>query len=88
MAVADEIIWRIEQHVCRVCFGRILSRASEREGARVYRCADCGAQIEGAAARVLCSCGTKLNARSAGIRCEPNPKKSPEFPFEIVARQI
>jgi hypothetical protein len=88
MALADEVIWRLEQHICRVCFGRILSHKAEAEGARIYRCADCGTQTEGAAARVICCCGAKLNARSAGIRCEPNQSKRPEFPFEIVARQI
>lgn len=87
MGVADESVWRLEPHVCRVCFGRIVSRAADQDGKRLYRCACCGVSEPGASARVLCSCGVKLNARSAGIRCEPNKNKTAEFPFEIVARQ-
>lgn len=87
MGLADESLWRLEPHVCRVCFGRILSRSSDEDGKRVYRCACCGASATAGTARALCSCGVKLNARSAGVRCEPNQNKSAEWPFEIVARQ-
>lgn len=84
MGIKDDV-WRIEPHVCRACFGRILSRA---EGdARLYRCADCGTEKTGHASSVLCSCGIRLNARTAGVRCEPNVQQSPEFPFEICAVQ-
>lgn len=87
MGMKGEAIWRIEPHCCAVCFGRILSRETEDSGQRLYRCADCGTEKQGALSRVICACGVKLNARSAGIRCEPNAQKTPEFPFEICARQ-
>lgn len=86
--MAIDPVWRLEQHVCRVCFGRILSRpVVDVDDRRVYRCADCGVEQEGAQARVLCACGVKLNARNAAIRCEPNERRTPEFPFEICAKQ-
>ena len=85
--IRDTIQWQIEQHVCAICFGRLLSRNSDHEGARIYCCPNCGEEREGASVRVLCSCGIKLRARSAGIRCAVNPNKSPEWPMEIVAVQ-
>jgi hypothetical protein len=87
MTVADSNLFRIEPHVCAICFGRILSRDGGENG-RVYRCACCGEERQGASVRVLCSCGMKLRARSAGVRCAENPRRSPEFPFEIVAEQL
>lgn len=86
--VVSDDIWRIEKHVCAACFGRILSRISSEEGKRIYRCADCGTEKIGASTRVVCTCGVKLHARSAAIRCEPNPQQTPEFPFEIIAKQL
>ena len=79
--------WRLEDHVCAVCFGRILSIASDKEGERVYRCADCAMEKPGSSTRVLCACGVKLKAKSVGIRCVKNATISPEFPFEIIAEQ-
>lgn len=83
----DAALWRIEPHICSACFGRILSRPSSDGEGRLYHCADCGLEREGAQARIICTCGMKLNARTAGIHCGPNLKKSPEFPFEICAIQ-
>lgn len=80
-------IWRLEPHCCRVCFGRILSRAQSEPGARVFRCADCGIEKTATHASALCACGVRLNARNAAIRCEPNERRTPEFPFEICAKQ-
>jgi hypothetical protein len=54
---------------------------------RVFRCADCGLEKEGHNSHVLCACGVTLNARNAGIRCELNERPTPEFPFEICAKQ-
>jgi hypothetical protein len=85
----DIALYQLTQHVCRICFGRILSRvgAEGAPGKRIFRCADCGAEKDGHHASVVCVCGVKLNARNAAIRCVPNEHRRPEFPFEICARQ-
>ena len=83
----SELAWQLEPHCCRVCFGRILSRPVGDSAHRIYRCADCGVEKEATRANVLCACGVQLNARNAGIRCQPNERRTPEFPFEICAIQ-
>lgn len=86
-------LWNLENHVCQVCFGRILSRpVPTTDGApnphRLYRCADCGVEKEGTTPAVICTCGFKVKGRTnLGLRCEPNTGKTPEFPAEIIARQ-
>jgi hypothetical protein len=81
-------LWEVRDHVCRVCFGRIVSRDATN-GRRVFRCVGCGAEKQGQAEAVICACGIKLKTGGdAGIRCLPNPAKTPEFPAEIVAAQV
>lgn len=69
--------WTITDHVCRVCFGRVLH--SEKQA----RCADCG--VSGAQVKDVCACGAKLNSGgNAGLRCTKNLDVRPECPAEIV----
>lgn len=85
----------LEPHICRHCFGRIVSHEiflSDKSLAREYTCTNCGATERGKAASVLCCCGIKLNpvnpggqATDAGIRCHPNPNPKPDFPALFVA---
>ncbi len=78
-------LWRIEDHCCGRCFGRILSRDAN-DGARTYRCADCGLTAAGADTTVICSCGLKLRGKKdMGIRCVANEHKTAEFMVEICA---
>lgn len=88
------IPWELTDHVCRVCFGRILGTDATSDGVllsgghRRYRCSNCG--LEGAARKsdCICACGMRLKSgHDAGIRCERNPEPTPEFPSEIVATQ-
>lgn len=88
--------WAIEDHICRSCFGRILSQPGE-DGDSSYRCSHCGAVAYGRSAAVLCCCGivgkSRARGKSAapvnlGIRCVPNPDPTPEFPGEIVATEL
>lgn len=84
---ADEFDWRLTAHACRACFGRVLMRTTF-EGKRVYRCANCGVEREGADERAICTCGLKLKTgRDAGVRCVVNADRSPEMPYEVVAEQ-
>ena len=79
--------WVITDHICRVCFGRVLMREAF-DHKRTYRCSCCGIEADGRTEAAVCCCGIKLKTGvDAGIRCGPNTDKSPEFPSEIVATQ-
>lgn len=81
--------WTLEPHVCRHCFGRLVSQGSR------YLCTNCGAEAVGDAPDVLCACGTTLRRHgsaaapmNAGLRCQPNPAPTPEFPSLFVAAEV
>lgn len=77
--------WEVTQHVCGVCFGRLLVRDSTTDETTIIRCADCGIEMEGDV-KGLCSCGSRLNTgRDAGFRCEKNPDHLPGVTQQIVA---
>lgn len=91
-AAADA--WRLEPHVCRACFSRLVSRPDA--GGRRYHCTNCGLEALGAGPEVLCSCGLKIRRPlkgagsghtlvDAGVRCMANPAPTPEFPSLFVA---
>lgn len=92
--VCETDCWTVEDHVCRECLGRILSRPGG-EG-RVYLCAMCGRMDDsGTAARTggrlhpnFCACSMKFGHKDAGVRCEVNEAPSPDLPQQIVARQV
>lgn len=77
--MSDPDGWRILDHACRHCFGRLL-----QSGSRI-RCADCGAEVHGPV-QDLCVCGATLrqSGRSAGLQCRVNPAPSPRQPSQIV----
>jgi len=73
--------WKIVDHVCRGCFGRILVSAHQA------RCADCGAS--GKTVQDVCACGTPLRTKvNAGLRCIKNLEVSIECPAEIVVSYV
>lgn len=64
--------WRLEPHVCRCCFGRLVSRAvngpssgmigqSAVEPPREYHCPNCGHAATGHNASVACACGIQVH---------------------------
>lgn len=83
--------WRLEPHVCRCCFSRIVSRpADDDDDKRLYHCPNCGLEAEGRQASVLCACGMKVRKgkhawADALVRCHENRARSPEFPQLYVA---
>lgn len=79
------VAWVLENHVCAVCCGRVVSQKSD--DGKIYRCSNCGHQGIGRVGAVCC-CGIKIRSRNAGIRCMPNPEVTPEWPSEIVAKQV
>lgn len=94
----DADAWRLEPHICRACFSRLVSQ--DHGGIdRRYHCTNCGLDAVAEAADALCCCGTKIRrptkgAKSgttlvdAGIRCIVNPAPTPDFPSVIVAAEV
>ena len=88
---------RLEPHVCRECFARLVS-FPVGGGLRRYFCPNCGAEAEATSADELCCCGIKIRkpGRSgkaavlvdAGVRCIPNPDPTPLFPSLYVASEV
>lgn len=87
----SEFEWKITDHACRACLGRVLTRRTF-EGKRIYRCACCGIEREGPGVAELCCCGIKLRKghgqMDSGIRCVSNPARTPENLAEIVAVSV
>ena len=78
--------WRLTDHACASCFGRVL--VSSR-GAVIYRCANCGSEEPGRQGMEhppICACGMKAGG-SAGFRCVVN-EPTPACPSEIVVREV
>lgn len=89
--------WSLVDHICRVCFGRVLegpAGAGWEAGAHRYRCSNCALEAIARHATCICCCGEKIKGhgrnaeRDAGVRCTRNPDPTPEFPSEIVAGQL
>ncbi|EBJ6658726.1 hypothetical protein D0Q53_20800 [Salmonella enterica] len=89
--------WRIEDHICRKCFGRVVSHP-DAEQTR-YRCTNCGYEVTGDSVAAICCCGIKYKKGGrkgsknvapidAGIRCIRNPNPTTEFCCEIVASEV
>lgn len=81
-------LWEIKDHICRVCFSRVLMRRFA-DGEKLFRCAGCGIEATGTSASVLCCCGQKMRTgASAGLQCQVATSPTPEFPAQIVAVQV
>lgn len=87
--------WRLEPHVCRQCFARVVSQKAA-EGGRRYLCTNCGLEGVSRKPSTICACGIKLRRRrseggtaqsltDAGVRCHENRHRTLEFPSVITA---
>lgn len=68
--------WVLEDHLCRVCGGRILRCVSGNGatggGNPVFKCADCGASCAAMGPEVLCWCGFSHRRQSVtAYQCLP-----------------
>lgn len=82
-----EYIWKITDHACRACLGRIVECIGDNGKHRV-RCCECGLEVEGGP-KALCACGQKdRSGRDAGLRCIRNAEQRPELPQEIVVVSV
>lgn len=79
--------WKFTDHVCRVCFGRVL-KCEDSVGLPRFRCSNCG--IEGTnEVKSICCCGMKTRGtREIKIKCQRQENPTPEFPSEIVASEV
>jgi len=75
-------LWEVTDHVCRLCFGRLLRRVAA--GVTTVRCAQCDTEVTGRV-ETLCACGAKLpNGRLAGLACRVNPAPTLEQSARVV----
>lgn len=77
--------WKIADHACRYCLGRVLQRY-ERGVVVEVRCAQCGAKADGGPA-ALCCCGADCGALGYALECFKNPSVTKEVPHEIMVRE-
>jgi hypothetical protein len=69
---SQPVTWKITDHVCRICHGRLLSR-HDKTGHQYVFCPHCGASTSGNH-KSLCACGAKTRAsKDRGHRCVVNP---------------
>jgi hypothetical protein len=77
--------WRITDHVCCYCQGRLLEDVSDESH---VICANCGSE-DGRGVKGLCWCGagSQLGAAPVTIHCGANPNKTGSNMAEIIAIQ-
>jgi hypothetical protein len=83
--VSNAFLWHIEDHACRECLGRVLSRRGD-DGAPLVRCACCGAQAVAEPA-AICACGIS-KGRYAGLRCIRLDRPVPGIDSEVVVAEV
>lgn len=86
-------LWTLEPHVCRSCFGRLVSTPDQASGRTRYLCTNCGAEAVADSAEAVCACGLQVRTPAgvlvdAGLRCIPNPDPRPDFPSCFVAAPV
>ncbi|RKP44716.1 hypothetical protein [Pararobbsia silviterrae] len=77
--------WRLADHCCRYCFGRVLEQVAKGVVIEV-RCAECGQRAAGGA-ELLCCCGADCGELGQLLVCVKNPCVTPEVPHEILVRE-
>jgi len=83
--VSEGLLWRIEDHVCRECLGRVVSRQAE-DGQVIVRCSNCGNQATGKPA-AICACGIR-RGNYAGLRCTRIERPIPGLLAEIAITEV
>ena len=77
-------MWKIVDHACRRCFGRVLQR--EVGGKVEVRCSECG--LEGNdRPETICCCGVEVGGKPGELECALNPDASDEVPQQVVVRK-
>lgn len=79
--------WRLEDHICAECFGRVVSRRTESGAGRVFRCAVCELEAAGEV-NAICACGSAIGEKDAKVRCVRNDHRRPGFNYAVVAMEM
>lgn len=98
LVVDSTAVWQLEPHICRHCFGRLVSRPLHGD-LREFKCTNCETTSQHTDAAQACCCGIQIRKRNgagrsggpmvdAGIRCIPNPERSPAYPGAYVASEV
>lgn len=79
--------WKISDHVCAVCMGRVLTRKLD-SGRHESRCSNCGLTGDGVPTSICwCSFRIPSGRQTQRFKCARNEKPTPEFPAEIVVEE-
>jgi len=82
--MTEAVLWRVEDHVCQRCLGRVLSRQAD-DGGMICRCSNCGAEAAGEPA-VICCCGIR-RGRYDRLRCVRLDRSVPGITAEVVVAE-
>lgn len=77
--------WKLTNHCCRICFGRVLKRRLSPSLSEVV-CSICDATARGDEPS-LCWCGVEVGAKGKILECFLNPKPRPELPPIVLVRE-
>lgn len=83
--MSSDEVWRITDHACAACLGRVLAR-NAADGQCIARCADCGHEAAGGA-EAICACGALPDGFKIRLKCQRQAQPSPDFPAEIIAAE-
>ncbi|MBN3839234.1 hypothetical protein [Burkholderia sp. Ac-20349] len=75
--------WRLVDHACRHCFGRLLTSGSGKTAS--VHCAQCGRHEDGPV-ESLCACGVHTAGGRQVLECYRNPERTLEVPHEVLVR--
>ncbi len=78
-------LWRLEDHACRACLGRVVSRTGD-DGLTIARCSSCGLESVGTH-REICCCGA-VRGSYARLRCVRRERPLPGVQAEIVVSEV
>lgn len=83
-SMSKERSWAIEDHLCRVCGGRILrcvkGNGMSPGGNPAYKCADCGIETTSLGPQELCWCGMKHRNQNESAYICISFEKIKEYP--------
>jgi hypothetical protein len=78
-------VWRIEDHCCRACLGRVASRIAD-DGQTIVQCSNCGAEGIGATAAICC-CGIR-RGKFDRLRCIRLDRPPPGVMAQVVVSEV
>jgi hypothetical protein len=78
-------LYRLEDHCCRACLGRVASRLAD-DGRSIVQCSNCGAQAVGEPAAICC-CGIR-RGKFGRLRCIRLDQPLPGVMAQVVVSEV